>query len=321
MLALIYLVSGELGRATEDFHRLYDYVATHSSSMSWIERLVTDRLPPADELLTALAGRHGEQALRLVLGTAFGVVGRVVDLVLMVVLSLYWTIDRTYFERLWLSLLPLPQRISARKLWRVLEAELEAYARSEITQSVLAGIVFGTGFRLLGLDYPALLAMIAALAWLVPWLGAIIALLALAVVELPALVVHWPGSLVSVAAAALFTVVVFVILETAVEPRLFNRRRYNSLLMVLAVIALADIFGILGLLLGPMAAVATQAAVEHVERERIAACRPASHLAALEARIADLRAVAGSNEGLPREWMSIVDRLATLIAQARETSG
>ena len=43
------------------------------------------------------------------------------------------------------------------------------------------------------------------------------------------------------------------------EPRLFNRRRYNSLFIVLAVIALAETFGILGLLLGPMVAVAIQA--------------------------------------------------------------
>ena len=123
-LAAIYLVSGELGRAAGDFKRLYEYATGHSSAMLWIERTVGERLPPADELLTALVGRHGEQAVRLVLGTAFGVVSAVVDVVFVIVLSIYWAIDRAYFERLWLSLLPLPQRVSARKLWRMLESEL-----------------------------------------------------------------------------------------------------------------------------------------------------------------------------------------------------
>ena len=118
---------------------------------------------------------------------------------------------------------------------------------------------------------PALVATVAALSWLVPWLGTIIALTALAVVELPALVLKWPGSLLSVAAAASFTVLVFVILESGVEPRLFNRRRYNSLFIVLAVIALAKTFGILGSLLGPMAAVTIQAALEHAEASESAA--------------------------------------------------
>ena len=99
---------------------------------------------------------------------------------------------------------------------------------------------------------------------------------------------------------------------------MFNRRRYNSLFIVLAVIALAETFGILGLLLGPMVAVAIQATLEHVERERVAVRRPATDLAALDARIAELRASTASGEDIPREWMSIVDRLEALIARARE---
>jgi predicted PurR-regulated permease PerM len=243
----------------------------------------------------------------------------VIDVVFVVVLSIYWTIDREYFERLWLTLLPLPHRVSARKLWRMLEAELGAYARSEITQSLLAGIVLGVAFYLLGLNYPILLAVVDALSWLIPWLGAIIALIVLAVAELPVLVLGWPSSLFSVATAALFTVVVFGILESVVEPRMFNRQRYNSLFIVVAVMAVAQTLGILGLLLGPMVAVATQAAVEHAERERLTTRRPVTDLAALDVRVADLRASADPNNEFPQEWISIVDRLAALIAQARET--
>jgi predicted PurR-regulated permease PerM len=317
LLAAIYLVSGELARAAADFKRLYEYATEHSSAVLWIERTLGERLPLADELLTALVGHHGEQAVRFVLGTAFGVVSAVVDTVFVIVLSIYWAADREYFERLWLALLPLPQRVSARQLWRMLESELGAYARSEIIQSLLAGIVLGAGFYLLGLDYPALLAVVAALSWLLPWLGAIIALTTLVVAELPALVLDGPGSILSVVAAASFTVLVFGVLESVVEPRMFNRRRYNSLFIVLAVIALAETFGILGLLLGPMVAVAVQATLEHVERERVAVRRPSTDLTALDARIAELRAQA-SGEDIPREWTSIVDRLEALIARARE---
>jgi putative permease len=317
MLAAIYLVSGELGRAADDFQRLYQCVANHSSSVPWLEHNLKERLPPARELLTAVVGNHGEQAFRLVLGTAFGLVGSLIDFVFVIVLSIYWTIDREYFERLWLSLLPLPHRVSARTLWRMLEAELGAYARSEIAQSLLAGIVLWAGFHALGLRYPALLALVAALSWLVPWLGVIIALFALAVGELPHLILDWPASLLSLPAAALFTVAVFLLLEVVVEPRLFKRRRYNSLFIVLAVMALAETFGILGLLLGPMLAVTIQAAVEHMEREQVAARMPAADFDALEDRIASARALAASADELPREWTSILNRLDVLVSQAR----
>ena len=99
---------------------------------------------------------------------------------------------------------------------------------------------------------------------------------------------------------------------------MFNRQRYNSLFIVLAVMALAQTFGILGLLLGPMVAVAIQAAVEHVEREQIAARRPTTDLPALAGRLADLRSNAAADDGIPQEWTSIVDRLAALIAEAVE---
>ena len=244
----------------------------------------------------------------------------VIDIVFVVVLSIYWTIDREYFERLWLSLLPLPHRVSARKLWRMLEVELGAYVRSEITQSLLAGIALGIAFHLLGLNYPILLALVAAFSWLIPWLGAIIALFVLMMAELPLLVFGWPGSLVPIAMAALFTVLVFVILESAVEPRMFNRQRYNSLFIVLAVMSLAQTLGILGLLLGPMVAVTIQAAVEHILREQLAAQIPIkTDLTALDARVADLRASAASDDDASLEWVSIIDRLAALIKQAHET--
>ena len=317
-LAANYLVSAELGRAPHDFKRLYDYAAGHSSAVVWIEGTAGARLPPADELLTALVGRHGEQAVRLVLGTAFGLLSAIIDVVFVIVLSIYWSVDHAYFERLWFSLLPLPQRVSARQLWQMLETELGAYARSEITQSLLAGVVLGAGYHVLGLHYSALLAVVAALSWLLPWLGAIIALTTLLVAELPALILDWPGPLLPFAAAAFYTVLVFAILEAGVEPRMFNRGRYNSLFIVLAVLALTETFGILGLLLGPMLAVAVQATLEHIERKQVAARRPASDLAALDLRLAELRTSAASSEDAPREWLSIVDRLDVLVSRARE---
>ena len=75
-VAVGYLASDELSRAGEDFRQLYEYSTRHSSPVLWIEHVAGVRMPPADELLTALLGRHGGQAVRLVLGTAFGALAR-----------------------------------------------------------------------------------------------------------------------------------------------------------------------------------------------------------------------------------------------------
>ena len=110
-LAAVYLVSDELPHAAKDFQRLYGYLANHALAVGWIKRLLGDHLPDADELLMTLVGRHGEQAIGLVVGTAFGLASAILEVLFVFVLSIYWALDREYFEQLWLSLLPLSQRV------------------------------------------------------------------------------------------------------------------------------------------------------------------------------------------------------------------
>ena len=66
------------------------------------------------------------------------------------------------FERLWLSLLPSGQRKQARGILRTIEQDLGAYIRSEVIQSLLAGLLLSLGYWLLGSPYPTLLASVGA---------------------------------------------------------------------------------------------------------------------------------------------------------------
>jgi len=50
---------------------------------------------------------------------------------------------------------------------------------------------------------------------------------------------------------ALYTLVVLIALQLWVEPRLFRRKWDNSILTLVLVIALADAFGLLGILVAP----------------------------------------------------------------------
>ena len=83
-------------------------------------------------------------------------------------LSLYWSINQIHFERLWLSLLPSGQRKRARGIWQTVDPNIGAYVRGELMQSLLAGLPFGLGCWLLEYPLPALLALISALACLIP---------------------------------------------------------------------------------------------------------------------------------------------------------
>ena len=207
-------------------------------------------LPTPDKLFDAITSQR-QLMLSAVLGFTQGIGGIVSGLFIILFLSIYWSINQNHFERLWLSLLPSEQRTRARKIWRTLEHDLGAYIRSEITQSLLAVLLLGVGYWMLGAPYPALLAVVGAIAWLVPVVGA-----ALAVI-LPLLLGLLTGAQFSLL-TVLYTLIVLIALQVWVEPRLFRRTRNNPILTLVILLAMADAFGLLGIIVAPPLSVACQ---------------------------------------------------------------
>ena len=58
------------------------------------------------------------RAVHTLLGVTWGFFGTILNVLIIVVLSLYWSIDRVHFERLWLSLLDVGRRQRRRYLAR-----------------------------------------------------------------------------------------------------------------------------------------------------------------------------------------------------------
>ena len=215
----------------------------------WLEgspfqQALVARLPPPSKLFEAVTGDQGQLVLPAILGFTQGIGGVVSGVLVILFLSIYWSINQIHFERLWLSLLPSGQRKQARGIWRTIEPDLGAYIRSQVIQSLLAGLLLGLGYWLLGSPYPALLALAGALACLIPVVGA-----ALAVI--PVLLVGLLTSVQLSLFTVLYTLVVLIALGIWVKPRLFNRRWDNPILTLVILIALADAFGLLGIIVAP----------------------------------------------------------------------
>src|SRR3989304_4033119 len=144
---------------------------------SSFQQALVARLPPPSKLFEAVTGDQGQLVLPAILGFTQGIGGVVSGGFVVLFLSLYWSINQIHFERLWLSLLPSELRKHARSIWRTIEPDLGAYIRSEVVQSLLAALLLGFGYWLLGSPYPTLLALISALAWLIPVVGAALAVI------------------------------------------------------------------------------------------------------------------------------------------------
>jgi putative permease len=317
LVALLAVFGGsiltEIGRFSDRFVSFYDHLWAAWPTGSGLQQAIVKNLPPPSTLYQAITGEQGGALVQTLLGVTLSSLAVLSQFVAILVLSIYWSIDQAHFERLWLSLLPTEQRTRTRTIWREIESGVGAYIRSELLQSVLAGFLLGIGFWLLGLDYPVTLAIVGAVAWLIPWLGAIIALV-------PIILTGLQGGWVVAASAAGYTIAILLFLELVVEPRLYSRRQYSSLLTVILMLGLADVLGLVGLLLAPPLAAAIQILFASLLRNQVIETGDsrAKEIASLETRLEDLRRLAAERETeLAPQTINLMDRLQQILQKAR----
>ena len=276
---------------------------------SSFQQALVARLPLPSELFNAVTGSQGQLVLPAVIGFTRGIGGIVSGVFVILFLSLYWSINQIHFERLWLSLLPSGQRRQARDIWRTIEIDLGAYIRSELVQSLLAALLLGLGYWALGSPYPALLALAGALACLIPVVGP-----ALAVI--PVLLVGLLTGVQLSLFTVLYTLVVLIALGIWVKPRLFNRRWDNPILTLVILIALANAFGLLGIIIAPPLSAICQILWNLLVSHRLAS-GAAAQVSDLKARQEEVWANIRAMDGPPlRLVTSSMERLTRLIEKA-----
>jgi predicted PurR-regulated permease PerM len=276
---------------------------------SSVQQVLVARLPPPSKLFEAVTGDQGQFVLPVILGFTQDIGSIVSGVFVVLFLSIYWSINQIHFERLWLSLLPSELRKNARDIWRTIEPDLGAYIRSEVVQSLLAALLLGLGYWLLGSPYPMLLALIGALAWLIPVVGA-----ALAVI-LPLLMGLLTSAQLSLF-TVLYTLVVLIALQVWVEPRLFKRKWQNPILTLVILLAMADAFGLLGIIVAPPLSAVCQTLWNLLVSNRLAP-GPATQVSDLKERQAHLQAAIRELDELPPPLvMSSMERLTDLLEKA-----
>lgn len=223
---------------------------------AWVEgsplqQILTRWLPPPSMLFESITGDKGQLVLPAILSFVQNTGSVVTGFIVILFLSIYWSINQIHFERLWLSLLSPGRRKQARGVWRAIEPEIGAYVRGVIIQSFITGLFLGLGFWIIGSPYPAFLAIAGAFACLIPMIGAVLLVMFILLVGLLTSV---PLSLFT----ALFAIVILSILAIWVKPRIFKGKWENHIVTIVLILAMADAFGVLGVILAPVISVVCQ---------------------------------------------------------------
>jgi predicted PurR-regulated permease PerM len=266
-------------------------------------------LPSPSVLFQSIIGPDGVLVLPALLGIAQNIGGMVTAGAVILILSVYWSTSHTHFERLWLSLLPSDRRKRARDIWQTVEFEIGAYIRGQGLFSLLVGFCLGVGYWIIGSPSPNLLGLIGALASLVPFVGGVLAII-------PIIIIGLITSVEISIITGIYTIIVLIVIQIWIKPKLFNRRWDSPILNVILMIALADAFGILGIIVAPPITAICLILWNRLVIHRVSE-GGATDLSDLKERLATIsQTIDAMEEPRPPLITSSMERLCNLVAAA-----
>jgi predicted PurR-regulated permease PerM len=185
----------------------------------------------------------------------FGVLSDIPWLMLVPVLAFLLLKDAAAIRRTLVTALPRRVRLRGHRLFEELNATLASYVRAQLIACVIVGTLCGIGFAALGNPYAILLGILAAVCEFVPLIGPIV----VATVAVGIVALHDP--MLAVWTAVLLAVV-RVAEDYVIYPRLIGRNiDLHPLVVILAVLAGAELDGIAGVFIAvPLVALTTVAA-------------------------------------------------------------
>lgn len=310
-VGLGYLLAVDLAQLAERLPAWYARArAAMAAGGGWLPALA-EAMPPSEALTAALVGADVDLGGAL-LALALQVLTLTALTLGAAALGFYWLMDERRITRLWLSLLPVGARTRVRALGAAIYSEVGVYVRSVGVLVVLTTAALLLIYKLAGVPGASALALLGGVAQVVPLLGPPLAIIPAALVVLAQ--GGW-GAAVALAAAVVSVAAIRLVLA----PRLASGGvSVNPVLVVVVIMALAELGGIPLILLAPPLAAALQAATRAlVDTGRTAAGRTrAAQIDELEERLAAVAAETADDSDAIRV-RALAERARALLAAAQ----
>ena len=157
-------------------------------------------------------------------------------------------------------------------------------------------------------------------AWLLPWIGGAIAIIAIVIIGLTA---GFPLLLF----APLYALAVMLVMELLVEPRISRRTQYSPWLTIILLMMMGEALGLFGIILAPPLAamiliiarrILQETQTVEVTNQEIESAR---RIAELDERLMAVREMIANMEEPPSlQTTSMLERLTELVQKAQEMS-
>ncbi|AOE87003.1 AI-2E family transporter [Pseudomonas sp. TCU-HL1] len=204
--------------------------------------LVTDeQVLKAIEVTRSEVGKFGQWALTFSLSSLPLLVNIMIYLVLVPILVFFFLKDRELIVR-WLSGYLPSERALMTEVWDEVNLQIANYIRGKVIEIVICGAVTYVAFVWLGLNYAALLALLVGLSVVVPYIGAVVVTVPVALIAL----FQWGWS-----DQFIYLMVVYTVIQTldgnVLVPLLFSEAvNLHPVAIICAVLLFGGLWGFWG---------------------------------------------------------------------------
>ncbi|GEN31623.1 putative PurR-regulated permease PerM [Cerasibacillus quisquiliarum] len=168
----------------------------------------------------------------------------VVALITFPIILFFLLKDGTRFKNYCLQLLPPKFRKDANYILKNMDEQVGSYIQGQIIVATCIGILLYIGYLIIGLDYAIILALIAAVTSVVPYLGPTIAISPAIIIA----IVHSPFMLLKL---AIVWVSVQFLEGNFISPNVMGKTmKIHPLTIIIVLLVAGNLFGLVGVILG-----------------------------------------------------------------------
>lgn len=152
--------------------------------------------------------------------------------------------DDKKFVNYVMKIIPPKFRKDTRSLAVIIADQVGSYVKGQLTISLFLGIMMFIGFSIIGLNYAGILAIVASVTSIIPYIGATLAMI-------PAIIIALTTSWFMLVKLIIVWLVVQFLDGNLVEPNVMGKNlKIHPLTIIIVLLVLGELLGLVGLILG-----------------------------------------------------------------------
>lgn len=227
------------------FNRIYDYFNTLFTRYS----RHLDKLPPGFQEIKEVFLENLKEAQKLLLNylrnitnSIIGMFSKLINLIIVPILTFYFLKDKEYFKKKIILLVPKNQRNDIVQIGREIDKVLGKFIRGQLLVCVFVGVSTSIALLIIGIEFAIIIGLIAGIADIIPYFGPIIGII-------PAIVF----ALLKEPIKVLWVIISFIVIQqlecNIIEPKIVGDSvGIHPVVIMLALIIGGNYFGIIGML-------------------------------------------------------------------------